>query len=53
MIRDTLFLVGFACMSWGFYLAWPPLGWIVPGVVVMVLCAMARPQSGRKPPNAA
>ena len=48
MICDAMFLLAFVCMSWGFYLAWPPLGWIVPSVVVMVLAAMARPQSGGK-----
>lgn len=47
MVRDALFVIGFVGMTWGFHLAWMPLGLIVPSVTVMVLTSLARPRTVR------
>ena len=44
---DLLFTAGLACMSWGCYLAWAPLGFMVPGSIV---CGVILLSWTRRPP---
>lgn len=37
MFGWLLFVAGVAAVGWGLWLAWPPLAWIVVGVLVAVV----------------
>lgn len=38
LIRDALTIAGFSCITYGMYLAWPPLAWLAGG---SALCSLA------------
>lgn len=34
-VPNIAFTVALGCLAYGFWLAWPPLGWIVPASIVL------------------
>jgi hypothetical protein len=44
--RDGIAAGALAAMSYGFWCAWPPLGFIVPGAVVLCLAVVGKMRGG-------
>lgn len=54
IFRDLLWISGAGSIAFGAFQAWPPAGWMVGGLAVMVLArglGMTRPPSGEVAPG--